>query len=479
MKHLLLLLDGLAGEASPELEGRTPLEVAERPTLDELTREGRPAAIDPDPWGRATTEDALAGLLVGLDPAVDPLGAAVLAAAARRADRTGGVLDSAVRPDIRGAGDPADPPNGTDLAAAVATVAAADSPISAEAGDDVLLALDLVTIEAGVMLHADAGGLTDEEGRTLAAALAPLAAETLDPAATIEPLGGHRLGLRLPAEAAPDGLGLHPAEAVLGQPVADARPVGERSAPLRAFMRRAEERLAEHELAELRRDARLPRATHAWPWGPGRPGRRLDLSGRYEGRRFAVVGSGLTEAGLAALAGLAVRRPAAPAASPEGPAAFVSAVVAALHEADAVLAWWRPAIRSGDGAARAAAATATDRHVVGPLRAHLARELGPAAGGWRLAVIAGPPRGADGRLLDDPLVAAFAGTGFHGPLELPFVEASAVRSELRLKPGDDLLDFLLFGAGVRRPRRPRRRGADGSRTDEPPRAGVPEPEGAT
>lgn len=79
-----------------------------------------------------------------------------------------------------------------------------------------------------------------------------------------------------------------------------------------------------------------------------------------------------------------------------------------------------------------------------------------------MAVVAGPARSvADGRLLGEPLMAAFEGVGFHGPLELPFVEASTAEAELRFRAGDDLLDFLLFGAGVRRPRRPRRRRSAG------------------
>ncbi len=413
MKHLLLLLDGLAGDRSPELEDRTPLEAAERPTLDAMTVLGRPAAIDPDPWGGAVaaiTEPWLLGLLVGLDPAVDPLGAAVLAAAARDA--------------------------------------AAGSDAAGDAGDRVLLALDLVTIEDGVLLHADAGGLTDAEGRAIATALGPLAAD-LVPGSRVRPGVGHRLVLDVPRSVSPDPLGLVPPASVVGGDVSDALPGGEGARPYAAFIEASAELLGRLEIVQLRRDAGLAAPTHVWPWGLGRAGRRLDLVARYEDRRFAVVGRGESEAGFAALAGLPCRVP--PTADP---AAFTASVLEASAEADAVIAWWRPSVRSGDAAGRVAAATAADTLVVGPLRAAMAERY---PGAWRMVVIAGPSRAvADGRLLADPLVAAFEGVGFHGPLELPFVEASATEAELRFRAGDDLLDYLLFGAGVRRPRRPRR-----------------------
>ncbi len=417
MKHLLLLLDGLAGDGSPDLDDRTPLEVAERPTLDAMTTLGRPAAIDPDPWGGAVaaiTESWLLGLLVGLDPAVDPLGAAVLAAAAR---------EGAVESD--------------------------------DDDDAVLLALDLVTIEDGVLLHADAGGLTDAEGRAIATALSPLAAD-LVPGSRVRPGVGHRLVLRVPRSASPDPLGLVPPASAIGCDVSDALPAGEGARPYAALVEASAELLPRLEIVQLRRDAGLPAPTHVWPWGAGRSGRRLDLAARYEQRTFAVVGRGESEAGFAALAGLPLTAPAS-----SDPIAFTAAVLEAFEAADAVIAWWRPPVRPDDPAGRAAAATAADTLVAGPLRAALA-ERHPED--WRMAVLAGPSRSvADGRLLGEPLMAAFEGVGFHGPLELPFVEASAAEAELRFRAGDDLLDYLLFGAGIRRPRRPRRRRSAGER----------------
>ena len=428
MKHLLLLLEGLAGDRSPDLDDRTPLEAAERPTLDAMTTLGRPAAIDPDPWGGAVaaiTEPWLLGLLVGLDPAVDPLGAAVLAAAAR---------DGVVEPAPAG-----------------------------DAEDRVLLALDLVTIEEGVLLHADAGGLTDDEGRAIATALGPLAAD-LVPGSRVRPGVGHRLVLEVPRSVSPDPLGLVPPASAVGGDVSDAMPSGEGARPYAALIEASAELLPRLEIVQLRRDAGLAAPTHVWPWGVGRAGRRLDLAARYEDRRFAVVGRGESEAGFAALAGLPVRGPAT-----ADPAAFTAAVLEAVEETDAVIAWWRPPVRAGDAAGRAAAATAADTLVVAPLRAAMA-ERSPDA--WLIVVIAGPSRAvADGRLLAEPLVAAFEGVGFHGPLELPFVEASATEAELRFRAGDDLLDYLLFGAGVRRPRRPRRQRSLGQPASTPEETG--------
>ena len=81
MRSVVIQVTGLADTASPELGGKTPLEVAATPVLDELASRGILGLMRTIPeGGMATVSAATAGIL-GLDPATDvPAPGAVAAA---------------------------------------------------------------------------------------------------------------------------------------------------------------------------------------------------------------------------------------------------------------------------------------------------------------------------------------------------------------------------------------------------------------
>jgi len=81
VKSLIIVGDGMADEPVPELDGKTPLQVADTPAMDRIAREGRSGLFETIP-ADAPTGSAVANLSVlGYDPRIHFHGRGVLEAA--------------------------------------------------------------------------------------------------------------------------------------------------------------------------------------------------------------------------------------------------------------------------------------------------------------------------------------------------------------------------------------------------------------
>src|SRR6201995_2974060 len=127
MKDAIILPDGAADEPLKELSGKTPLEAASIPHMDQVAAEGRVGLVRTVPEGFESGSDVATMCLLGYDPAVYHTGRAPLEAAARQI------------------------------------------PLSAT---DWVFRCNLVTVIDGVMKDHSAGGISDSEARVLLADLA-------------------------------------------------------------------------------------------------------------------------------------------------------------------------------------------------------------------------------------------------------------------------------------------------------------------
>lgn len=82
MKYLVLLGDGMADDPQPERGNRTPLELAETPTLDLIADQGRLGLVDTVPAGFEPGSDVANMSILGFDPARYYSGRAAIEAAA-------------------------------------------------------------------------------------------------------------------------------------------------------------------------------------------------------------------------------------------------------------------------------------------------------------------------------------------------------------------------------------------------------------
>ncbi len=81
MKYIVLLGDGMADEPLEELDGKTPLEQANTPRMDELARRGRLGLVETVPKGFHPGSDVANLSVFGFDPATCYSGRSPLEAA--------------------------------------------------------------------------------------------------------------------------------------------------------------------------------------------------------------------------------------------------------------------------------------------------------------------------------------------------------------------------------------------------------------
>ncbi len=85
MKYLIVIPDGAADEPQESLDGRTPLQAANTPAMDQLARQGQVGAAWHVPAHLPAGSDVANMSLLGYDPNANFTGRASLAAAAREA----------------------------------------------------------------------------------------------------------------------------------------------------------------------------------------------------------------------------------------------------------------------------------------------------------------------------------------------------------------------------------------------------------
>lgn len=81
MKYLLVLGDGMADEPIPELGGKTPLEAADTPNMDQIAREGAMGMVRTVPAGFVPGSDIANLSVLGYDPISNYTGRGPLEAA--------------------------------------------------------------------------------------------------------------------------------------------------------------------------------------------------------------------------------------------------------------------------------------------------------------------------------------------------------------------------------------------------------------
>jgi 2,3-bisphosphoglycerate-independent phosphoglycerate mutase len=256
LKRVFVILHGAADVPMADLDGKTPLEAAHTPHLDDMARRGRVGAVWTLPAeGDPRTELALLGLL-GYPPSeCDTSGAGAIEAAGIELD-----LDRA------------------DLAFRTQ------------------------------FIHTDAERLLDPSPPEL-----PLSAHRELVAAVAEKLNGRRLQLypgsgrthTLAWREGPDDLVCDSPYACAGEPLAPNLPRGEGEGRLRQWMFDTHEILADHRLNRRRADEGLTPATMLWPWSPGRSISLSPFSVRQGTWGPAVAGTDLAR-GAFRLAGLRV-----------------------------------------------------------------------------------------------------------------------------------------------------------------------------
>jgi 2,3-bisphosphoglycerate-independent phosphoglycerate mutase len=368
MKTAIIIPDGAADDALDQLAGRTPLQAASTPFMDESARAGRVGLARTVPDGFESGSDVATLSLLGYDPRRFHTGRAPLEAAAQ------GIALSA---------------------------------------SDVVFRCNLVTTRDGRMLDHSAGAITDAEAREL---LEDLARGLQYPGFSFHAGVSYR-NLLVYRGAQPFKLVTRPPHEIPGELLADHQPRGTGSDVVRSLMTQSTRVLDFHPINVARRKAGLNDATQIWLWGPGTAPAMPKFSEMFAdalaGRsvRGAMISGVDLLRGIALLMGWDVLNvPGITSFHDTDYATQGRATAAALDTHDLVLSHVESpdeASHQGDWQTKIAAIEAIDRHVVGPVLEKLRTFES-----WRLLILPDHPTHiATRRHGYTPTCWALAGTG--------------------------------------------------------------------
>lgn len=256
-KIAVLVGDGMGDEPVAALGGRTPLQVADIPSIRRVASLGHAQLVRTVPEGLSPGSDVANMGLLGYNARENYTGRAAIEAA--------------------GARIPLDP-------------------------SDVAYRTNLVTIADGKMLDYSAGDISSDEAHELIGALNAAVSR-----AGLKFHGGVSYRHLLIWRHGPTGLAVMPPHEISGKPVAGHLPTGPRQEEARALMDLSRHVFANHPV-NLQRVARgLRPATQIWLWGYGKAMALQPYPERY-GLRGGVISAVDLVRGLAELCGLEVIR---------------------------------------------------------------------------------------------------------------------------------------------------------------------------
>ncbi len=222
MKYLVLIIDGAAGLPLPERGGRTCLELARTPNLDEMASEGFAGLVRTVPPGMEPSSACACMSVLGYDPTVYYRGRASIEA-----------LSLGIDIDNR----------------------------------EVVFRCNLVNIEDGKMRDYSAGHIPSDEAKEI---IATLNEELGSDDVIFYPGVSYRHILKLRGREDTLQAICTPPHDIPGKPVAGFLPEGEGSDFLRDLMARSEDVLSGHEINVARRDRSDMPVTSIWLfWGSG------------------------------------------------------------------------------------------------------------------------------------------------------------------------------------------------------------------
>jgi len=256
MKCVVVVGDGMADYPLDELGGKTPLQVARKPNMDRVAREGRSGLLESIPEGMQAGSDVAILSILGYDPVRHYTGR--------------GPIEAAALGVMLGRGD-------------------------------VAFRCNLVTLEGGVMVDYSAGHISNDEAKALIEALN-------------EELGGGMVkfysgvsyrNILVVSGVNFDGVECTPPHDITGMKVDDYLPRGEGSELLLELIERSWRVLEGHPVNARRIREGKRAANSIWPWGQGR---RPDLQSFEErfGVRGAIISAVDLVRGLGVLTGLRV-----------------------------------------------------------------------------------------------------------------------------------------------------------------------------
>jgi 2,3-bisphosphoglycerate-independent phosphoglycerate mutase len=395
MRYAVLIGDGMADYPLKELGGRTPLEVAGTPNMDEIARQGHLGSVRNIPPGMPPGSDVAVLSIMGYDP--------------RRYYTGRGPLEAAKL--------------GVEI-----------SP------QEVAFRCNLVTVDDGRLIDYSSGHISSAEAAEL---IGFLQRELGTESVRFHPGVSYR-HICVIKDLALMHVGCTPPHDVIGQPIEKNTPACREAEPLRDLMARSHRLLDDHEVNRARARRGEKPANMIWLWGQGGTPQIPSFRERFG------VGGGVISAvdlvkGVAGLIGLdIIEVPGATGYYDTDYAAKGSYAVKCLEQQDFVLVHVEAPDEAGHNAdldEKIKAIESFDQHVVGPVM----RKYGGQPG-FRALVLPDHPTPIHLRThTGEPVPFAWCGPGLSRGRASAFCEREAAVSDLSIEHGYQLMERFIAG----------------------------------
>jgi 2,3-bisphosphoglycerate-independent phosphoglycerate mutase len=391
-KYAIIIPDGAADEPLEQLGNKTPLEAANTPYMDSISRQGRLGIVRTVPDGMEPGSDVAQMSLLGYDPKKYYTGRAPIEAVARNVQL---------------------------------------------APDDWVFRCNLVTIADGKMADHSAGHISTEEATKLI--------EELNEQISTDKIRFYT-GVSYRHLLVLKGFALDvktcPPHDYIGTPVEKILPRGKGADFLIDLMMRSQQFFYNHDINKVRIDLGENQVSSIWLWGQGRKAKLESFE-----KRFGLKGAGITAVdlfrGLAKLIGFdLIEVPGATGFTDTNYQGKGAAAIKALDEYDIVVVHIEApdeAGHAGNAETKKKAIEQIDKHIVGPVYEAISKFPS-----WRIMVLPDHPTPVKtGAHCGDPVPFAIAGSNVENILQASFTESNAAQSGLRIDNGYELMEYFL------------------------------------
>jgi 2,3-bisphosphoglycerate-independent phosphoglycerate mutase len=393
MKYCVVIPDGMADRPLDELDGQTPLEAARTPNMDRVSIGGRQGTLRTVPDGMDPGSDVAIMSVLGINPAECYSGRAPLEAASM----------------------------GVELGP-----------------DDVAFRCNLVTVFDDEMVDFSAGHISTPEGAALIEAVNErLGSEEI----SFHPGVGYR-HLMVYRGPEPMTAACTPPHDIIGQACSAHLPKGPGEEILQTLMERSADVLGGHDVNAVRIDHGESPATRIWLWGGGKPPTIRRFADTF-GKTGAVISAVDLVRGIGKYLGLArIDVEGATGYLDTNYAGKAEAAIEALEQYDLVVVHIEATDEAGHNGSieqKIQAIEDVDAKVVGPILDACLDQTD-----FRILVTPDHPTPVAERTHTTGVVPfAMCGTNIQPVHELPYSEASAAGTGLKIEHGHELMAYFL------------------------------------
>ena len=392
-KYAIIVPDGAADEPLDVFDGKTILEAAHTPNMDEISIVGRQGIVQTIPKGMQAGSDVAQMSLLGYDPKEFYSGRAPIEAVAQGIKVT---------------------------------------------PDDWIFRCNLVTYGDELMADHSAGHISTDEAKKLIEDLA-VALSSIENLRFYTGVSYRHLCVMSDIDFK---VTTCPPHDIIGKKISKHLPKGKGADFLVDIMARSQQLFENHEINRVRRDLGENPVSSVWLWGQGKKAIMEKFSTRFGVRGAAITAVDLVR-GLAKLVNFDL-------IEVEGATGYLDtnykgkadAAIKALEDHDLVFVHVEApdeAGHSGDAEAKKLAVERIDEYIVGPVHEALKQY-----DSYRILVLPDHPTPVETQAhSSDPVPFAMAGEGIKGILQKPFSEEYGHKSGFRIERGCEMMEYFL------------------------------------